>query len=60
MDVTYLKYLKNENMELTDFLHAGTNLYKLRVALKFLGVGMVKNGCGQSGNGTLKLTVSKE
>ena len=47
-------------MELTDFLHAGTNLYKLKFALKFLGVGMVKNGCGQSGNGTLKLTVSKE
>ena len=42
-------------MELTDFLHGGTNLYKS--CLKIFAVGMVKNGCGQSGNGTLKLTV---
>ena len=28
--------------------------------LKFSGVGMVKNGCGQSGDGTLKPTVSEE
>ena len=26
--------------------------------LKILGVGMVKSGCGQSDDGTLKLTVS--
>ena len=28
--------------------------------LKNFGVGMVRNGCGQSGHGTLKLTVSQE
>ena len=28
--------------------------------LKILGAGMVKNGCGQSFDGTLKLTVSEE
>ena len=27
---------------------------------KIFWVGMVKNGCGQSGHGTLKLTVSQE
>ena len=43
----------NLPMELTYFLHAGT-------IWKVLGVGMVKNGCGQSSNGTLKLTVSEE
>ena len=47
-------------MELTNFLHAGTNSWKLKDNWKVLGVGMVKNGCGQSGDRTLKLTVSKE
>ena len=28
--------------------------------MKILGVGMVKNGCGHSGHGTLKLTVSEK
>ena len=28
--------------------------------LKILGVGVVKNACGQSGDGTLKLTLSEE
>ena len=32
----------------------------MKIDLKVLGVGMVKNGCGQSCNGTLKLTVSEE
>ena len=32
----------------------------LKIKLKVLGVGMVKNGCGQSCDGTLKLTVSEE
>ena len=50
-------YLKNELIELTDFLHAGTNSRKLKGDWKFLGVGMVKNGFSQSGDGTLKLTV---
>ena len=30
-------YLKNEQMELTDFLQAGTNLDKLKGDWKFLG-----------------------
>ena len=37
-------------------MHAGTNSHKL----KDDGHSMVKNGCGQSGDGTLKLTVSEE
>ena len=53
-------YLKNGQMKLTNFFHVGTNLYKLKSCLKIFGVGMVKNGCGQSGDGSLKLTVSEE
>ena len=37
-----------------------TNLLKLKVGPEIFGVGMVKNGCEQSGQGTLKLTVSQE
>ena len=36
------------------------NSQQIRRWLKFLGVSMVKNGCCQSGDGTLKLTVSEE
>ena len=32
----------------------------MKINLKVLGVGMVKNECSQSYYGTLKLTVSKE
>ena len=32
----------------------------MKINSKVLGVGMVKNGCGQSCDGTLKLTVSEE
>ena len=32
----------------------------MKINLKFLGDGMVKNGCGQSCDGILKLTVSEE
>ena len=32
-----IDYLKNEQMELTDFLHAGTNSCKLKSDWKFLG-----------------------
>ena len=32
----------------------------MKIDLKVLGVGMVKNECGQSCDGTLKLTVSEE
>ena len=101
-------YLKNELMELTEFLHAGTNSSKSKLNWKFLEwawlkwawpvwwgssksnciwrrnrwnklilcmliqihkikcwsnifwVGMVKNGCGQSGHGNLKLTVPQK
>ena len=35
-------------------------IHKLKVDLKMFWVGMVKNGCGQSGHRTLKLTVSQE
>ena len=45
-------------MELTYFFACWYNFMKIN--LKVLGVGMVKNGCGQSCNGTLKLTVSEE
>ena len=43
-------------MELTNFLHAGTNSLKLKGDCKFLGE-HVKHGCGKYGNKTLKLTV---
>ena len=33
---------------------------QIEMWLKILGIGMVRNGCGQSGDGTLKLTVSEE
>ena len=45
-------------MELTDFLEAGTNSYKLKGNWKFL-VLHGKNGCDQSGHGTQKLAVSE-
>ena len=32
----------------------------IKMWLGFFGVGMIKNGCSQSGDGTLKLTVSEE
>ena len=32
----------------------------MQIKMKVLGVGMVKNGCGQSCDGTLKLTLSEE
>ena len=54
-------YLKNEQLELTDFLHAGTS-YKftqIKRCLKMLGWAW-SNGCGQFGVRTQKVTVSKE
>ena len=33
---------------------------QIKVALKFLGWAKVKKWCGQSGDGTLKLTVSQK
>ena len=33
---------------------------QVKRTLKILGLGLVKNGCGQSCDGTLKLTLSEE
>ena len=52
-----LTYLKNEVMELTDFLHAGT---QIKSWMKIFGAGMVKNGCGYSDDRILKFTVTEE
>ena len=55
-------WLLDSKIELTN----GINLFFaywynfMKINLKVLGVGMVKNGCGQSCYGTLKLTVSEE
>ena len=55
-------WLLNSKIEFTN----GINLFFacwynfMKINWKVLGVGMVKNGCGQSSNGTLKLTVSEE
>ena len=55
-------WLLDSKIELTN----GINLFFaywynfMKINLKVLGVGMVKNGCGQSCDGTLKLTVSEE
>ena len=46
-------------MEVNDFLHA-VQLTQTKRWFKIFGVDMVKNGCGQSGDGTLKLAVSEE
>ena len=51
--------LKNEQTELTDFLHSGTGSRKLKEDRNFLGM-FSGNRCGQSVGGTLKLTVFEE
>ena len=33
---------------------------QIKMQWKIFGVGMVKNGCGEFGHGTLKLTVSQK
>ena len=43
-----------------DFLNIYLNSHTLEVGQKFFRVGMVKNGCGHSGNGTEKMTASQE
>ena len=51
----------DSKIELTN----GINLFSacwyniMKTNLNILGVGMVKNGCGQSYDGTLKLTLSE-
>ena len=47
------------SQELTDFLHAGANSCKLKGRWKFRGW-CSQNRCGQSCDGTLKLTLSEE
>ena len=46
--------------EITDFLHIDTDSQKSKADQKFLGQSWSKNGCGQSGHGTLTLTVSQK
>ena len=46
--------------ESIDFLHTSRDLCKLKKRLKIFGVSIVKNGRGQSGDSTLKLTVSQK
>ena len=41
-------------------MHVGTNPQKVKFDLKFNGWAWSKNGCGQSGHGTLTLTVFQE
>ena len=41
-------------------LNIDTNLHRLKVNQNIFALGMAKNGCGQFGHGTLKLTVSQE
>ena len=41
-------------------MHTATNSRWLKVDRKFWEIGMVKNGCGHSGDGTLKLSASAE
>ena len=54
-------YLKYELIELTVFSHAGTNSHKVKGDLKNIwSKHGQKSGCGQSGDGTLKLAVSEE
>ena len=41
-------------------MHVDTDSHKLKVDKKFIGLTWSKNGCGQSGHKTLKLTVSQK
>ena len=47
-------------MKQPNSLHVDTNSQKLKVDQNFFWLGMIKNGCCQSGLWTLKLTVSLE
>ena len=53
-------YLKNDQMELTDFFARWYKFTQIKRWLKILWVGKVKNRFGQSGHGTLKLIVFEE
>ena len=41
-------------------MHVDTDSQKLKVDQNFIYIGMVKNGCDQSGHGTLELTISQK
>ena len=45
-------------MKSTDFLHVDS--WSLRADQTFFGWAFVKNGCSQSGHGTLKFTLSQK
>ena len=47
-------------MELTDCFACWYKFTSIDSWLRIFGVNTVKNGCGQSGDGTLKLTLSEE
>ena len=59
-ELLYCLYLKNEQMESTGFFSWWYKSTQIKRWLKILGVSSVKNGFGQSGDGTLKLTVLVE
>ena len=52
-------YLESKSMKQPNSL-VDTNSSKLEVDQKFFGRGHGQNGYGQSGHGTLKLTLSEE
>ena len=53
-------FLQNKLMKQPHFWHAGTNSHNLKEDDHLWGLAWSKNECGQSGDGTLKLTVSEE
>ena len=60
-DLLINQYLQNRSVKWPGLLDAGRNSHKLIISWsKNFWVGMVINGCGQSGHGTLKLTLSQE
>ena len=52
-------FLQNKSTKQSHFLHVDTNSQKSKL-IEFFWLGMVKNGCDQSGLWTLKLIVSQE
>ena len=50
-------YLQIKSIKWPDFLHVDRNSLKLKSQSKTFWAGIVKNVCGQSGHGTLKLTI---
>ena len=50
----------DSKIELTNGINLFFAYWFMKISMKVLGVGMVKNRCGQSCDGTLKLTISEE